>query len=97
VERLGVASIFRSQRFKEYGRSWWCFHLQIPEIWKVSFSVCNLLRPSVCNRVRDQILKKEEKLQKYFLMHLKNTGYQACDKWIEANYDNIEERSTFHI
>jgi len=32
-----------------------------------------------------------------FLMHLKNLGYQACDKWIEANYDSIENKSTFHI
>ncbi|MCE3260487.1 MAG: patatin, partial [Bacteroidetes bacterium] len=32
-----------------------------------------------------------------FLMHLKNMGYQACDGWIKANYDNIGKKSTFHL
>lgn len=32
-----------------------------------------------------------------FLMHLKNLGYNACSKWLELNYDNIEKHSTFYL
>jgi len=32
-----------------------------------------------------------------FLMHLKNMGYQACDNWVKANYENIGKKSTLHI
>jgi NTE family protein len=32
-----------------------------------------------------------------FLMHLKNLGYSACDKWLKENYDKIGKESTFKI
>lgn len=32
-----------------------------------------------------------------FLMHLKTMGYNACDKWLEANFDNIGKKSTYHL
>ncbi|MCA0429905.1 MAG: patatin-like phospholipase family protein [Bacteroidetes bacterium] len=32
-----------------------------------------------------------------FLMHLKNKGYEACDKWISKNYENIGKQSTYTI
>jgi NTE family protein len=57
----------------------------------------NLHRISADNALGEFNLSSKLNTSWDFLMHLKNTGYQACDKWIEANYDNIEERSTFHI
>jgi NTE family protein len=32
-----------------------------------------------------------------FLMHLKNLGYAACNKWLEENYDNIGKISTLKL
>lgn len=32
-----------------------------------------------------------------FLMHLKNLGYAACNKWLEENYDNIGKVSTLKL
>ena len=57
----------------------------------------NLHRISADNVLRDFNLSSKLNTSWEFLMHLKNLGYQACDSWIKANYDNIENKSTFHI
>jgi NTE family protein len=57
----------------------------------------NLHRISADNSLRDLNLSSKLNTSWDFLMHLKDLGYKACDKWIETNYDNIENRSTFYI
>lgn len=32
-----------------------------------------------------------------FLMHLKNKGYEACNTWLDKNFDNIGKKSTFTL
>jgi NTE family protein len=32
-----------------------------------------------------------------FLMHLKNKGYEACNNWLEKNYNNIGKKSTLTL
>jgi NTE family protein len=57
----------------------------------------NLHRISASHSLGNFNLSSKMNTNWEFLMQLKNLGYQACSKWLELNYDNIEKHSTFYL
>ncbi len=57
----------------------------------------NLHRVSSNNALGEFNLSSKLNTDWGFLMHLKNLGYNACGAWLDANYNNIGKKSTFHL
>lgn len=57
----------------------------------------NLHSISADNSLGDLNLSSKLNTSWDFLMHLKNLGYAACNTWIENNFDNIGNNSTFKL